>query len=569
MDDIARSNAVIRCTGGTAQSPPDELGPGNLRPIPDFSCSTSPLDAASGRKTLPSEIYAPTGFHSILFFHPAAGIPRETLEAPDFFSDLHLDQVMASITAGREEYNLLPFFYTALPDTDSIRYRQEIMQDLEDPGIFDLIKAFSEHMRIVRKYHAQGNELSCRLQKERWFLDAVDLYCEFVGCLERGFYAVEPESVGFREMRKYLTCYIGSERFSLLRSKAKQLLSDLKSIKYCVHINNSTVKVRKFKGEPDFSTEVLSVFEKFQEEAVTDYRVEFHDRPCMNHVETAILELVARLYPEVFGSLNAFYTENADYLDQTIAHFDREVQFYVAFIEYTGKLKKAGLQFCYPHVSDSKDVSGCEVFDLALAEKLVSEQAAVVCNDFFLRDPERIFVVTGPNQGGKTTFGRTFGQLHFLASLGLTVPGRTARLFLFDRLFTHFEREERIQSLKGKLQDDLVRIHDILEAATPRDIIVINEIFTSTTIRDAVLLGKRIMERLSDLDALCVFVTFLDELAVFSERTVSMVSTVVPENPSQRTFRVVRKPADGLSYALSIAEKYGVTYDSLKERLRS
>ena len=176
-------------------------------------------------------------------------------------------------------------------------------------------------------------------------------------------------------------------------------------------------------------------------------------------------------------------------------------------------------------------------------------------------------MVTGPNQGGKTTFARTFGQLHHLAAVGCPVPGSHARLVLPDRLFTHFEREEDLAAMTGKLEDDLIRIGDILGAATGRSIIILNETFASTTLHDARFLGTKLLTKVMRLGALCVYVTFVDELAALGEQVVSMMSTIVPDNPAERTYKVVRKPADGLAYAMALAEKYDLTYPRLRDRL--
>jgi DNA mismatch repair protein MutS len=290
----------------------------------------------------------------------------------------------------------------------------------------------------------------------------------------------------------------------------------------------------------------------------------------MHYVEERILGFVARLFPDAFQALDEFRARHVPYLDKTIWVFDREVQFHVAYLNFIAPMKAAGLEFCYPAVStDSKQITANGSFDLALAAKLMPRADMVVRNDFYLAGPERIFVVSGPNHGGKTTFARMFGQLHYLASLGYPVPGREASLFLADRVFTHFEREEDLTTLRGKFEDELIRIRDLLDQATGDSVLVMNESFASTTLRDALFVGERVLDRMIALGLLGVYVTFVDELASLNEACVSMVATVVPDSPAERTYELVRKPADGLAYAAAIAGKYGLTYRQLKDRLAS
>jgi len=506
--------------------------------------------------------------HSVLFDRPDRSVDTEVLEEPLFFADLNLDQVLESMTTGREEYDLKPFFYAPLRDVTAVRYRHEVLRDLEKDAVFESVGAFAQKMRRKREHLAQAKKLYYRYQKESWFLDAVDIYCDAVSSLAEELTLLDLTSRGLQAFREYLADYTASDGFTSVAAETSKLKDELARVKYCVHIRGNRVTVSKYDAEADYSAEVQETFAKFKRGAVKDYRVSLPDYADMNHVEAQVLDLVARLYPDIFGALSDYCTRHGNYLDRTIGAFDREVQFYLAYLEYVERFKSAGLPFCYPQVSArSKDEHAHEAFDLALANKLVPEGSAVVCNDFFLEDPERVIVVTGPNQGGKTTFARMFGELHYLASLGLPVPGRKARLFLPDSVFTHFEKEEDLATLRGKLDDELVRVHDILQRATSNSVLIMNESFTSTTLSDALLLGTEVIRQIIKLDSLCVCVTFVDELASLSETTVSMVSTVVPNNPAMRTYKIVRKPADGLAYAAAIAEKYGLTYGWLRRRI--
>jgi DNA mismatch repair protein MutS len=506
-------------------------------------------------------------FRSILFERPSDIGERED---PSMFRDLNLDQVFAAAAAGRDEYDLMPFFSAALRDVGAVEYRHQVQRDLEDEALSGAVADFALQMREMRKSLTLSGKLRTRYQKEYWFLDAASIYCRAVSALAVALSAINPGSRGFTAFGRYLADYSQAAAFTGLVADIDGVASALSEVRYCVNIKGNKVRVTRYDGEADYSAEVQRTFAKFAENAVKDYRAGFRNWAEMDHVEARILELVARLYPGVFQALDEFCARHVGYLDETIRVFDREIQFYVAYRDFIAPMKAAGLEFCFPAVSAaSKQTSVRRSFDLALAAKLMPRAAAVVRNDFYLTGAERIVVVTGPNHGGKTTFARMFGQLHYLASLGYPVPAAEASLFLPDQVFTHFEREEDLATLRGKFEDELVRIRGVLDQATGDSVLVMNESFASTTLRDALFVGERVLDRMTALGLLGIYVTFVDELASRNEACVSMVATVIPDNPAERTYELVRKPADGLAYAAAIAGKYGLTYRQLTERLAS
>jgi len=507
-------------------------------------------------------------FQSILFVNCNNRVELDNVDAPAFFVDLNLDQVVDAITARKQEYNLKPFFYSPLHDTDTIHYRQEVARDLEIDTVAQSIKSFAEKMALVRRQMNMISKLYFENHRQGWYLESAVVYCHAVSQLANELSKVEISSRGLLAFREYINLYTQSSQFLTLMADSTSLRNKLSTIRYCIIIKGTWVRVRKYEDEIDYSKEVEKTFEKFKQGDVKNYRIDLTVSSGMNHVEAQILDCVARLFPEIFKELEQFCKKYDGFLDETIRNFDREIQFYIAYLDFIANIKEMGLRFCYPQVStQNKDIHAEGAFDIALANKRLRENNPVVCNGFYLKTPERIIIVSGPNQGGKTTFARMFGQVHYLCSLGLPIPGTEAQLFISDNIFTHFEKEEDIRNLRGKLQDELVRIRVILEQASSNSIIIMNEIFTSTTLKDAVFLSKQIMQRIIQLDAISVCVSFIDELSVLSEKTVSMVSTIVPENPALRTFRIIRKPADGLSYAICIAEKHRLTYDLIKERI--
>jgi DNA mismatch repair protein MutS len=504
---------------------------------------------------------------SILF----PGDPATAARPPDpaqsaFLGDLNLDRVISSIIRGRQEYDLAPLFHTRLQDPDAIAYRHEVFGDLERPDLRRTITLFATRMKRMRQCLALSVKLPYPAEKQVWALYAAQAYATAVTDLVEGLHSARLRSRGFTAVRACLAEYATSDAFTGLAARTRRVIDDLSDLRYCLHIDGTSITVSRCEDEPlDLSAEVRSTFARFREGEVDRQEGQQTQSGGLDHVEAAIVERVVRLYPEVFTSLQQASERQRGFLHDVVETFDREVQFYVAYLDHITPMQRAGLQFCHPQVCDDKQVRAADTFDLALAHAVGGGN--VVCNDFSLTDPERILVVTGANQGGKTTFARLFGQLHYLAALGVPVPGRDVRLLRFDRVLTHFPKRERLEDLRGRLEDELMRIRDVMDRATPNSILVLNELFGSAKLQDATKLGATVLDRVEGLECLCVFVTFLDELAAPSRTKVSLVAKVHPDDPSTRTFKVVRQPAEGRAHALAIAEKYQLTYDALRQRI--
>lgn len=507
-------------------------------------------------------------YKSILFTDPDAVGGSDDLTAPECFVDLHLDQIVNDVVRGNPDQHLDRYFYLPLHDRSAVMYRHDIFRDLERDEVRVPVEGFVASMRTMRQRLERTGRLWHPLQRQGWFVHAVQKFCDAVTALRDELSRSAPSSQGLSEFVDYLASYVDGDRFRTLVAETRFLQAELRKVRYLVHVEELKVHVDRYDHQPDYNRDIAATFERFASDTANDYRVRMKDVPDMNPVEEQILRCVAELYPDQFQRLEDFCAQHHNFLDAGISRFGREVNFYLSYQAFMRRFADTALRFSYPSITDDAgSICAIGAFDLALAAKATHDGNALVCNDFHLSGPERVFVITGPNQGGKTTLARSIGQLAYLATLGCPVPASRATLTLSDNIFTHFERRETLATLHGKLDNELVRIHDILSRATPSSIIVMNESFVSTTLDDSLQIGTEVIERIIAIGCVAVYVTFLDELAGLHRACASMVGEVALADPTKRTFAFTRRPADGLAYAASLADKYGLSRDVLARRI--
>lgn len=510
-------------------------------------------------------------FRSILA-PPGAPDPELPAEDPSCFLDLNLDRVVAEALARHEgaAHGLTAVFRHLPRDADTLAWRHEVFRDLAQEGIRAAINDFKQEMSILGEVFAARDRMHDRRQAQAHHLGAAETYGRLVTAFAEALAKAEPRSRGLCALAGWLERHVRDEAFQTRLAAASELRATFGALRFGLLVAGGSVRVTRPHEGQDYSQVVEDCFARFAQTEIADHDFTFKDFAEINHVEAGILDRVAKLYPAPFADLAAFHDRWSEIVDPVVARFDDEIRFYLCWLDYTAPLETAGLSVTLPELSlDDRSEAVEAAFDIALAQKLVAEGKEVVCNDFRLSGTERVFVVTGPNQGGKTTFARMVGQIHWLAGLGLPVPGRTARLFIVDHVHTHFEHEEEVATGRGKLEDEVFRIHEILGQATSESLIVLNEIFSSTTLEDAVDLATRVMRRVLDLGAFGVCVTFLDELASLDPAVVSCTSSVLPDDPARRSFRIERREADGNAFALSLAKRHGLLGEQILERIKS
>jgi DNA mismatch repair ATPase MutS len=187
-----------------------------------------------------------------------------------------------------------------------------------------------------------------------------------------------------------------------------------------------------------------------------------------------------------------------------------ELAFYVGCLNLHDTLAQLDQPVCEPEPLDGGATFAAEgLYDASLALKL---GGGVVANDVDGADKDLI-MITGANQGGKSTFLRSVGVAQLMLQAGMFAPATALRASVASGVFTHFKREEDATMRSGKLDEELRRMSAIADRLAPRGLVLFNESFAATNEREGSEIARQVIRALLDAGVRVVFVTHMFDLA--------------------------------------------------------
>jgi len=243
----------------------------------------------------------------------------------------------------------------------------------------------------------------------------------------------------------------------------------------------------------------------------------------------------------------------ADHVESFLHVLRWELAFYLGCLNLYEQLGPLGepVAFPQPAPADERRFSCTGLYDISLA---LTMKRRVVDNEV-TADGKDLIIITGPNQGGKTSFLRSVGLAQLMMQAGMFVPAESFSANLCSGLFTHFKREEDKTMERGKFEEELKRMSAIVGLVKPNALLLLNESFASTNEREGSEIARQVVSTLIEAGIKVFYVTHLYEFArSFQGRGQGNVFFLRAERlpDGRRTFKVKEGDPLETSYGIDL-----------------
>ncbi|MBE7058836.1 MAG: hypothetical protein E7387_07030 [Ruminococcaceae bacterium] len=525
--------------------------------------------------------------------------------------DINLDMIINGMDIRNENSRYVKMRLMDMSlDDKIIKYRQDILKDFMeykdieqgfDSALLPMITRLQEMKKSNISHNDNSRKTAWRIEMLKIYVQCVDALHDLI-CDENKKFKSEG-MCKFRTMINDIYDTDGYRDLKTILPDLYQKLQTMKSVVIGINLDNElrpTEAVLLSLEEKPFKQKglVASILglQKNDENyyGIGSFYSILKDNKA-NSLDIGIMRDLESVMKDTFKHLAEVLTRFEWIETEFLFELLPEVYYYIGGIRLADKLKNAGLPVCFPTPASKEEriFRVNDMYDASFALRIMSDigldhlENIVVCNDAEMSDDAgRIFILTGANQGGKTTFTRAIGICQLLFQAGFPIPGTGGTISPVDNIYTHFPELEKNSISEGRLGEECIRLETVLPRLSKYSMILMNESLSSTSHQECLFIAEEIMRYLRKIGARCVFATHIHELAeniptLNKEPALSdMVSLVagvdegtefevlteegrITHQGSKRTYKIRPMPPQGKSFALDIAKSYGISFEQL------
>ncbi|MBQ3265825.1 MAG: hypothetical protein IJH07_08640 [Ruminococcus sp.] len=539
--------------------------------------------------------------------------------------DLSIDFILDALTENHLERPHLRSMLTKVPmDPGAISYRHDIFEDfLRFPelreAMSELVLKLSD-LRDLERFQMDKDASALWSLINR--LREIDDYMSCINMIRDILTRLDVTSSGMKELREIVTNIALESGFDALKADIDETMKKAQRVKsvtigvnldkllrpeYAGIVSLNDTKfgdpglMSRFKGFTDSKDDLrhganLGAGQRFHSSTPYNARnsggtgVMMQAAAAQNHIETsnvtgkdplsdAMRKQVTEIMKKTVNDIKSTIKKYVNINGYSLISLMPEILFYNRWAELTEKLKATGMPLCKPEIIDPEErrCTFKDVYNLKLAiNKANGEEINIIANDFEFSNERRIYILTGPNRGGKTIFTQAIGLAMLMAQWGIYIPAASAQISPCDNIYTHFPADENDTVDLGRLGEESQRLSGIFEVATRYSLLLLNESLATTSVAEGVFIAKDVVKAMRYLGTRAIFNTHMHELAgsvgeinasVEGDSRAESLITVVHDG--ERSFKVSIAPPQGVSYAADIAKKYGVTFAQIKQDIDS
>ncbi|MDD4772071.1 MAG: hypothetical protein PHZ09_00505 [Eubacteriales bacterium] len=438
---------------------------------------------------------------------------------------------------------------------EDILARQDMFRAIAAPKTRNHFRKLSDDMQRVSSLAERYADARCDNERNFLYLNLAGELSEFFSDAA----SLECDNILYKRFRDYFIS-------RLSRGNCRQLMTDTETLLPKVRgalVSNYKLADNKLRIADEKPVTYMSrLLECAANLGLTGVKPQ---RMAPKTLDPSIINATAKLYPDIFASVAAFYNKHKNFFEPEILRYKAEIDFYLVIAEMADRVKDAGIPVIFPKISDTPRIDIINAYDITL---LTKGEKNIIPDDISFYTNEPFFYLTGANGGGKTTYLRTVGVCCLLFANGCPIPCDSAEIYPPKGVFTHFPRDERFNNA-GRYAEEQNRIDIMLQTLEELSdgqgysLVLLNETYSTTSEEKACLLTSQLAEKLYHSGNFGIYVTHQHSVG----ETVPYLNVLVDRDDSnRRTFKVAKQKSVYSSLAYDILKKYRLTGEDLDRR---